>query len=39
MVATITSYLMNRQWTYRDRPKSALRREIHLFFLFNAIGW
>ena len=23
IVATITSYLMNRHWTYRDRPKSA----------------
>jgi putative flippase GtrA len=37
-VATITSYLMNRYWTYRDRPKSALRREYVLFFLFNATG-
>ncbi|MFE9652891.1 GtrA family protein [Micromonospora sp. NPDC006431] len=38
IVATITSYLMNRHWTYRDRPKSALRREYVLFFLFNATG-
>lgn len=38
IVATITSYLMNRHWTYRDRPKSALRRETSLFFLFNATG-
>ncbi|MFI7491346.1 GtrA family protein [Micromonospora echinaurantiaca] len=38
VVATITSYLMNRHWTYRDRPKSALRREYALFFLFNATG-
>ncbi|MEH0841838.1 GtrA family protein [Micromonospora sp. CPCC 205711] len=37
-VATITSYLMNRHWTYRDRPKSALRREYALFFLFNGAG-
>ena len=37
-VSTITSYLMNRHWTYRDRPKSALRREYLLFFLFNATG-
>ncbi|MEU5938364.1 GtrA family protein [Micromonospora sp. NPDC047548] len=37
-VATITSYLMNRHWTYRDRPKSALKREYALFFLFNATG-
>lgn len=38
LVATITSYLMNRHWTYRDRPKSAMRREYVLFFLFNGIG-
>lgn len=38
IVATITSYLMNRHWTYRDRPKSALKREYVLFFLFNATG-
>ncbi|MBY8871454.1 GtrA family protein [Micromonospora sp. PLK6-60] len=38
IVATITSYLMNRHWTYRDRPKSAMKREYVLFFLFNATG-
>lgn len=38
IVATITSYLMNRHWTFRDRPKSAVRREYLLFFLFNAVG-
>lgn len=37
-IATFTSYLMNRHWTYRDRPKSAMRREYTLFFLFNATG-
>jgi putative flippase GtrA len=38
IVATITSYFMNRHWTYRDRPKSAMRRETTLFVLFNASG-
>lgn len=38
LVATCTSYLMNRHWTYRDRPKSAIRREYALFFFFNATG-
>lgn len=38
IVATITSYLMNRHWTYRDRPKSAMQREYALFFLFNGAG-
>jgi putative flippase GtrA len=36
--ATFTSYFMNRHWTYRDRPKSAIRRETTLFVLFNATG-
>lgn len=38
ITATITSYLMNRHWTYRDRPKTAVRREYVLFFLFNGAG-
>ncbi len=37
-IATCSSYLMNRHWTYRDRPKSAMHREYVLFFLFNATG-
>lgn len=38
VVATTASYLMNRHWTYRDRPKSAMHREYALFFLFNGVG-
>lgn len=38
IVATTSSYFMNRHWTYRDRPKSTLRREYALFFLFNLGG-
>lgn len=38
IVATTSSYFMNRHWTYRDRPKSTLRREYTLFFLFNLAG-
>jgi len=36
--ATTSSYFMNRHWTFRDRPKSALHREYALFFLFNIAG-
>ena len=32
------AYFLNRHWTYRDRPKSTLRREYTLFFFFNAVG-
>jgi len=38
VVATTCAYFMNRHWTYRDRPKSTLRREYSLFFLFNLVG-
>jgi putative flippase GtrA len=38
VVAATSSYFMNRHWTYRDRPKSAMRREYLLFFAFNATG-
>jgi len=38
VVATTCAYFMNRHWTYRDRPKSTLRREYSLFFLFNLAG-
>jgi len=38
IVATTSSYFMNRHWTFRDRSKSAMRREYSLFFLFNGAG-
>lgn len=38
VVATTSSYFMNRHWTFRDRPKSTLRREYTLFFAFNLAG-
>jgi putative flippase GtrA len=38
IVATTCAYFLNRHWTYRDRPKSTLRREYTLFFLFNVVG-
>ncbi|GGJ93148.1 hypothetical protein GCM10010123_23750 [Pilimelia anulata] len=37
-VATVTSYLMNRHWTYQDRPRAQKRREFTLFVLFNLAG-
>jgi putative flippase GtrA len=38
VVATTSSYGMNRHWTYKDRLRSAMRREYALFFLFNLAG-
>jgi putative flippase GtrA len=39
MVATTCAYFLNRHWTYRDRPKSTLRREYSLFIFFNIVGF
>jgi putative flippase GtrA len=38
ILATTSAYFLNRHWTYRNRPKSTLRREYTLFFFFNAVG-
>lgn len=38
LVATTSSYLMNRHWTFRHRDRQHVRRESTLFFLLNAIG-
>jgi putative flippase GtrA len=38
LIATTSSYFMNRHWTYRDRPKSTLHREYVLFFVLNLAG-
>ncbi len=38
VVTTTVAYAANRYWTYRHRPRSALRREYTLFFGFNLAG-
>jgi putative flippase GtrA len=37
-VATIVTYMGNRHWTWRNRERSGVRREMTLFFLLNGIG-
>jgi putative flippase GtrA len=37
-IAIISSYFMNRHWTYKDRDKSAAHREFVLFLGFNLAG-
>lgn len=43
LVATAFAYVANRNWTYRDRPRTGVRRETALFFATNAaallIAW
>lgn len=38
IVAMVSSYFMNRHWTWRDRARTGVRRELPLFFLLGAIG-
>jgi putative flippase GtrA len=37
-IAVVFSFVLNRNVTYRHRPKTALRRELPLFTLLNLIG-
>ncbi len=32
------AFIGNRYWTWRDRPRSGLRREYTLYFFFNVVG-
>ena len=38
IVATIASYLGNRYWSFRDRQRTRVVREIVVFALLNGIG-
>jgi putative flippase GtrA len=37
-VAAISSYFMNRHWTWQDRERTSLGRELPLFLLLSAVG-
>jgi putative flippase GtrA len=38
IVATTSSYVMNRLWTWRNTERASLRREYVLFFALNLAG-
>lgn len=38
VVATIASYLLNRQWSFRTRGGRVAHLEVVLFFLVSAVG-
>jgi putative flippase GtrA len=38
LVATIVSYVLNREWSFKTRGGRARRHEAALFFLVNGIG-
>jgi putative flippase GtrA len=37
-VSATAAFFGNRFWTWRDRPRSSMRREYVLYAIFNAIG-
>jgi putative flippase GtrA len=37
-VATLVAYAGNRHWTWRDRPRRGMRREVALYALLNLVG-
>jgi putative flippase GtrA len=37
-VSATVAFIGNRFWTWRDRPRSSLRREYILYAVFNALG-
>lgn len=37
-VSILVAYFGNRFWTWKDRPRRAMSREIALFFVINGIG-
>lgn len=37
-LAILFAYFGNREWTWRDRSRVALRRELSIFFLLNAVA-
>ena len=39
LIATTSSYLMNRAWNYRGRAKAAFGREYGLFFSLSVVGF
>lgn len=36
--AAISSYFMNRHWTWRDKDRTSLHRELPMFLLLSAVG-
>ncbi len=37
-VSILLAYFGNRFWTWKERPRRAMSREISLFFIINGIG-
>jgi putative flippase GtrA len=37
-IAIVSSYFMNRHWTWRSRARTGVRRELPLFLVLSAVG-
>jgi putative flippase GtrA len=37
-VAIVSSYFMNRHWTWRNRARTGIRRELPLFLVLSGVG-
>ena len=37
-LSVIVAYLGNRYWTWRDRPKNDVKKEVLIFFVVNLMG-
>lgn len=37
-LSVIVAYFGNRYWTWRERPKNAVKKEILIFFVVNLLG-
>jgi putative flippase GtrA len=38
LVATAVTYVGNRSWTWRDRPRRRVRRQLVVFLALNGVG-
>ena len=38
LVATAVTYVGNRSWTWRDRPRRSVRRQFLVFLVLNGVG-
>ena len=36
--AVVVAYIGNRYWTWRDRPKNEVKKEVTIFFAINVLG-
>lgn len=38
VLSVLVAYVGNRYWTWRDRPRNTIKREVTIFFAVNVVG-